>query len=431
MKSHDRSQSDLANTERELVRGQLNVAITIGSLAMGGAERMALNLGRGLQQRGHRVTIVTVTQRSEWHGLLDQYGLAGLHVAGRATTHAYVHAWRVGRALRKSGFDAVVMVKYTGSERCTQAALNMLPDSVVAIPWIHADTDEAYHRAMLNSGAWNVAVGVGVGVTERARAFSAGRPVVHIPNGIDVPDPDLLASGRSLHDVPFHIAYVGRIEQAQKRVFLLPRILRRLRDLGVPVELSLVGDGPDRAELASRFREEGVLEGVRMHGALSHDEVYGVYAQAHATLMPSSSEAMPCVPIEAQLCGSVPVASFLPGVTDTIVKEGETGLLCPVGDVEAFAEAVQLLATNRALWQRMSCAGQVHASQFTIRAMAEAFEALIYQCQAGQYPLPHPRRKWLPVSPLAMSFRDALPLWLKRLGIRTRLSQLSGGSGIC
>jgi glycosyltransferase involved in cell wall biosynthesis len=403
----------------------MNVAIAIGSLSMGGAERMALNLGRGLQMRGHRVTIVTVTQRSEWHGLLDEYGLAGLHVAGRAGTHAYVHAWRVGQALRQKAFDAVIVVKYTGSERCTQAALNMLPDSVVAIPWIHADADDAYRSATLNPSAWNVAVGVGVGVTERAKAFSAGRPVVHIPNGIDVPDPGLLASGRSLHDSPFRIAYVGRIEQAQKRVFLLPAILRRLRDLGVPVELSLVGDGPDHAELASRFQDEGVCDGVQTYGALPHDEVYSVYAQAHATLMPSSWEAMPCVPIEAQLCGSVPIVSLLPGVTDTIVKGGETGFLCPLDDAAAFTEAVQKLARDRALWTRMSGAGRAFAAQFTIGAMSEAFESLILQCQDGQYPLPHPRRKWLPVNPVAMTWRDVLPLWAKRLGIRSFLRRRS------
>ena len=58
--------------------------------------------------------------------------------------------------------------------------------------------------------------------------------------------------------------------------------------------------------------------------------------------------------IEAMALGCVPVASKISGVTDWIVRHNETGRLCGIGRTTEFADAIECLARNRELLQRMS-----------------------------------------------------------------------------
>lgn len=394
----------------------IKIAIVAGSLNMGGAELITLNLASGLKKIGYDVTVMTVTEPGEWFHLLNERGILAIHIPGRQNVHPYRHAWRVGKRLRDEAFRVVILVKYTNSERCTQAALNMLSDDVIVIPWIHNDTMETYKTALTNITAWNAAVGVGVKVTETAKSKSKGKPVIHIPNGIESPPPELLQTGRTAHDRPFRLCYLGRMDKVQKGIFNLPAILELCVQKEFDVILDLVGDGPDKEELVRRFNERGLMNHVEFYGSVSHDEIFKFLYCAHAVLMPSYYEAMPCVPIEAQFCGCVPIVSNFPGVTDTIVKNGQTGMLVPVDDINGFVQAIGKLINDPVRWQTMSQAGPPSVSKYTVDAMVRRFDQLIQACLHGEYPLQHPRRSWLPVNPLALSLREAIPRQLRRMG---------------
>ncbi len=400
------------------------IAIVTGTMCLGGAELIILNLGRSLRHLGYDVTIVTTSAPGDWFDQIEKNGLNALHIEGRERRHPYRHAWHVGRKLKNEKFDAVILVKYANSERCTQAALNMLPDRVIAIPWIHNDTVRTYHTALVNSDAWNVAVGVGVRVAETAAKKSKGRPVLYIPNGLEPPSAELLQGGRSADARPFRLCYIGRMHQVQKGIFTLPAILDRCGQQNLNVVLDLVGDGPDSDELMERFKRAGVLDRVVRHGAVPHDEVYQFLCRGHALLMPSYYEAMPCMPIEAQFCGCVPIVSNLPGVTDTILDDGRTGLLVDVDDVSGFVAAISGLIGDPARWQAMSAAGPGRVAEFTVEAMGRNFDELIQACLRGEYPLPHSRRAWMPVNPLAFQRKEAIPRQIHRLGLGNQLRRL-------
>ena len=406
----------------------VKVAIVTGSLGMGGAELIILNLGRSLRQLGYDVTIVTVTAPGEWFDEIQKSGLRALHISGRESVHPYRHAWRVGRRLRDERFDVVLLTKYNNSERCSQAALNMLPTRVIAIPWIHDSTESCCRMALVNRAAWNVAIGVGVGVARMAAKKSKGKPVLHVPNGLVPPTSELVRSGRAADARPFRLCYVGRLEQSQKGIFSLPAILALCRQRQLAVALDIVGDGSDKDGLVQRFEQAGLSDSVAFHGAVPHDEVFRCFSQAHVALMPSYQEAMPCVPIEAQFCGCVPIVSRLPGITDTIMDDGRTGILVEVDDINGFVAAIGGLVNDRARWQAMSLAGPRRVADFTLEAMGRRFDELIQACLRGEYPLPHSRRSWLPVNPLAMTWREAIPRGIHRLGIGAHMRRLRAKS---
>ncbi len=401
------------------------IAIAIETLEMGGAENIMLNLGRGLQQLGYEVTIVTTISPGNSFDQIEKNGLRSLHIdhIDRSQCHYYRHAWRVGRRLRKENFNVVIT---NNCERFALAALNMLPANVIAIPWIHNDDEEVYRKGLFNSSAWNVAVGVGVKVAKTAASKSRGKEVIHIPNGLEQPSVELLRFRRAADVRPFRLCYLGRMYQRQKNIFSLPLIIDLCLKRRLDVVLDLVGDGPDRAELEQRFADAGLMDRVVFHGAVSRDQVYRFLCEAHVLLLPSYFEAMPCVPIEAQFCGCVPIVSRLPGITDTIIDGGQTGFLVDVADINGFVEAIGGLVNDRARWQAMSEAGPRRAAEFTVDAMARRFDQLIQACLRGEYPLQRPRRAWLPVNPVVFGLRQAFPRCIRQLGIRTRLRALLG-----
>jgi len=81
--------------------------------------------------------------------------------------------------------------------------------------------------------------------------------------------------------------------------------------------------------------------------------------------------------VESMMCGAVPVISRLPGVTDQLVKEGETGLLVNPRDNNGFAEAVKRLYRDEELRQTISANAQkTAAGTFSLETMIDRYESL-------------------------------------------------------
>jgi glycosyltransferase involved in cell wall biosynthesis len=81
------------------------------------------------------------------------------------------------------------------------------------------------------------------------------------------------------------------------------------------------------------------------------------YAIADVLVLPSHREGLPTVVLEAQAAGKPVIGASATGIVDVVV-DGETGLLFPVGDVPALAEAMARLVTDKGLANKLGLAGQ-------------------------------------------------------------------------
>jgi len=81
------------------------------------------------------------------------------------------------------------------------------------------------------------------------------------------------------------------------------------------------------------------------------------YALMDVLVLPSHREGFPNVVLEAYAAGKPVVAARATGIVDAVV-DGETGLLFPVGDVAALVGALRKLLSNKALADKLGCAGQ-------------------------------------------------------------------------
>jgi len=122
----------------------------------------------------------------------------------------------------------------------------------------------------------------------------------------------------------------------------------------------------------------GIAEQVSFHPPVDRATLADWYRAADAVLIPSHSESFGLVAVEAQACGGFVAASDVGGLP---VAVGSAGLLLPVGDVGAWADALESVLTDAAGAPARSRAAVMHAAGFgwerTAARLAEVYEFAI------------------------------------------------------
>ena len=158
-----------------------------------------------------------------------------------------------------------------------------------------------------------------------------------------------------------------------KRVRDIVRIFARVQE-AVPSVLVMVGDGPDRVEAEAEAQMLGVERTVHFLGKI--DVVAPLLAGADLFLLPSQSESFGLSALEALASGTPVVGSKAGGLVE-VVKEGVTGALCEVGDVDAMARASVEILSDRDRWETMSRDAAADArARFSRDDIVRQYEAL-------------------------------------------------------
>ena len=138
--------------------------------------------------------------------------------------------------------------------------------------------------------------------------------------------------------------------------------------------LEVIGDGPARGEVEAALAPLGARLGYA--GALGDEDITDRLAAADLFVWPAINEAFGMALLEAQASGLAVVAGASGGV-GTIVADGETGLLTPPGDIDAFSAAVRQLvdaparraAMGVAARQKVLCAHDLPAAAGRLAAL--------------------------------------------------------------
>jgi glycosyltransferase involved in cell wall biosynthesis len=177
-------------------------------------------------------------------------------------------------------------------------------------------------------------------------------------------------------DGPMTVGFAGRLLTA-KGIRALVAAHRLLQARGLDVRLLIAGDpdpaNPDsvRLEEAQQWNSE---PGITWLGHV--EDIATLWRRSHIAALPSHREGLPKSLLEAAACGRPLVATDAPGCREIVIPD-QTGLLVPIEDPQALADAIEKLAVSQELRMRYGAAArQLVVEKMSAHSVGAAIVAL-------------------------------------------------------
>lgn len=204
-------------------------------------------------------------------------------------------------------------------------------------------------------------------IVSNSRGYAEASPVLSrhleqirvIPKGVDPARLGLLPSPPAGRAEPGEGLLPGSVAAERRVLFVgrmvpykgLPVLLEavaRARSTLPELRLYLAGRGPERPGLEARVARLGLSDTVRFLGFVPDERLGELYRSADVVACPSLGllESTPTTLEEAAAVGTPILGSDLPGARESLPDDGVHGLLCPPGDAEALARALERLLTQ-------------------------------------------------------------------------------------
>jgi glycosyltransferase involved in cell wall biosynthesis len=275
----------------------------------------------------------------------------------------YPLAWLMYFAILRWFSNWKLVLAYQGNDAHDLALWSWLEQRCIRFLIASSDTVVAVSQSLLNE----LSVTVPIMRTKRK---------VVIPNGAPLDLISQLSSFSLRAELPSrYLLTVGQLVH-RKGIDVLIRALKIAFDGGQPMNLVVVGDGPERESLASLTAELGLSEYVYFLGEYSQETVLKLVSECCFFVLASRAEGLPLVIAEAMACGKAVVATNVDGVPE-IVENCRTGLLVESENEQALAEALVTLYQQSELREAFASEGKRRAEQsFSWAAIARRYREL-------------------------------------------------------
>ena len=360
----------------------MKIAFAFGTMHRGGAERVIASLANTFTQWGDEVSIITADNTPSGYRLHRDVRHIHLNVAGHSN-----NLWEAIRRnarlflgmrkeIKKNSFDAVVTFELRYA-----VGLQLVFPFGRKFKLIASEraNPKVRKRGKLEQYLWKVWLSKVDGFvfqTERvSRCYSEKLQkkgaVIH--NGVF---PEILPS----LPIPFverkhkDICAVGRLTE-QKGYDVLIRAFQKFLQAHPEYHLHIFGDGILRSELEQQIQKADMETAVTLHGSVPN--VMFQVADMGMYVLPSRYEGMPNALMEAMACGLPCVAAdcdFGPG---ELIKHGVNGMLVPVEDSAALANAMAQVADDWDLAERLARNGPAIRKTHSGEEIARQYHAYI------------------------------------------------------
>lgn len=352
----------------------------------GGGGRVAQDICEGLVEQGHEILILTahcedLPTKEQYDGIKIQRLKSWRRLPYKADIRAmagYVwkSIWEGLKIIREwhpqvihthfavpAGASAWLLNRLTGVPYVLTAHLGDVPGGTPEktgkwFKWVFPFTPPIWKRA--------AAV---VAVSEFTRQLALKSYPVEvgvIPNGVDLQkiDPGMI----TLNDPP-RIVFAGRFMQ-QKNPLQIIRTLSTLKDLRW--NCVLIGDGPLRQDMEGEIKAHGLEDRITLTGWIPPEAVLDWYARSDIMFMPSLSEGLPVVGVQALAMGLALVLSRAGGNVE-LIEQGKNGYLVDVRDVSGYEQSLRKLLSDPEACLAARLASRRFAQRFEIHSIVSAY----------------------------------------------------------
>jgi glycosyltransferase involved in cell wall biosynthesis len=180
-------------------------------------------------------------------------------------------------------------------------------------------------------------------------------------------------------NAPPQLVFAGRF-MPQKNLFAVIQTLALLKDLNW--HCAMLGDGPLFDDVKRAIEKEGMTQRFDLPGWVTPEVVLERFAQSDILFMPSLSEGLPVVGVQALASGLAMVVSKIGGFLDLVTSE-KNGYLINVQDIPAFANALRVLISQPEALFNFRLASLEKAGEFDIQKVVDQYHAVLHSALNG------------------------------------------------
>lgn len=380
--------------------------------SLNGVNIFSAALVRGLRERGVEAhVLLTNPPRLDTKPLSRQqdFPIVSLPVAKYARWQV---RWQTMIDYLEAQAPCIYLPNHDWLHSCVSPCLS---SRVGIVGIVHSDDPEHYEHATRLGPYWNGVVSVSAYIRAQLEKLKISQSVATIPYGVQV------AAQLPKRDQqrPLRLIYAGRLVQAQKRILDLPQIVTTLVQRGVPVQLTIVGNGWDKSRLIAASQPHLASGAIQLLETQPQEQVRQLFQQHDAFLLPSEFEGLPLALLEAMGQGCIPVVSDIRSGVPQLVQDGINGYRVPIGDISTFAERLTYLQQDPAMRQIMAQRAyeSMQRSAYRTETMVERYWQLLNTIWKtltnGTYR--RPSGPILPPPPSILTWRDRLPSMIRAI----------------
>ena len=334
------------------------IVFVTGSMSRGGAERVISLLSDYYVKLGWKVSIVMLLHNRVEYTLpaeVEVLNYSNDRIKAALDTPRLICKLRHFVKTRKPDVVAAFM-----AQNCMVAsvACQGLKTRLVVSERIDPS---AVHRGKLFEAVLNrvyAKADVAVMQTERAKRYFPQKVQdnsVVIANPIEV---KAVAAEQRKH----RIVNAGRLTP-QKNQKMLMDAFAALYKAHPEYSLDIYGEGPLRETLQQQINELGMAEAIALRGNVPN--IHEQIADAEVFVLASNYEGLSNALLEAMMMGLPCISTNCAG-SDEVIRDGENGLLIPIGDQRALEAALERLMADRAFADKLGQTAKEDSKQYSV-----------------------------------------------------------------
>ena len=269
----------------------------------------------------------------------------------------------------------ILLMRYRVDLLHAQSTSYAIPGIVVAtiltrVPIIYDCRDEAFPPRAIQIGNTPLWFSASTNIDQQlVQAGIASEEIVRVP----VVNPSYvseytLQENFITESSSFRVCFCGKF-RPEKNVPLLIDAFANLLDKGLEAHLIIIGDGLTRSEVESRIKHHSVADRVEITGELPHREALRKLSECDVLVLPSESEGLPRVIMEALEIGIPVVTTDAGGITD-IIEDKETGIIVELNE-RSIGNGLKKINENRDLRERLIKNGQAQVASSDWRQVVD------------------------------------------------------------
>ena len=326
---------------------KMHVAMLIGALTKGGAERVMVNLADDFINRGHRVTMVTQYQKENEYPLNPAVKRVISDITEEeTTTNRIVNFKRRFCKLRNIWKEERpdVILSFIGKNNMMAILTSRFLDIPVAVS-VRAEPKEEYYNGVMRLLAKTLFALADKVILQTKRCFDFFPPYIRRKAMIlRNPVSEAFFRDRYVGEREKTIVAVGRVD-ANKNHEMLIRAFADIADEFPDYQVIIYGEGDLRQELLGLVAKLGLSERILLPGSIQN--VSEAIYKTRVFVLTSNSEGVPNTLIEAMMMGLTVISTDCPcGGPAELISNFENGILTPVGDVKKLQENLQMVLKN-------------------------------------------------------------------------------------